>query len=1012
MTRFIRFRTLYGASPMRAIVLSVVLLLNPLFAWADWREPPNPITVTDYDEGDFYLVRGDEKIPYHGMRDAWVYNRAMKWLDKAAGVDGALLCYSEQSPLLLTGTKQVSRWYTGESNELVNADQQFTRFVKRNAKSTWDHAALPPLQFPIEQLSTTTLEVRDATHPWQLLVVIKGRSGPPLYCSPWQHGAGKLSVDLLRLYRQKGYDHHFAEMNFFVAVCTPLPDQKATIAFRLQVTGGPAIVPSLPMIRTQQRAAQNGVPIYAVVLDDKARRMGAHEVDVTATFAGKRLTLKPNESSVWKVDAYDLPVGHHDVKLHAVWRADARKSVETAFDIHVSEGQYVGYDPRLKLLTCGGVPLGPVTGSYRGQAVFRGVGTPSESLLHGEAAWNQAIADPKRPDYGFHWWESLTPAELETDYAYLQHSGWRLIHLCSAWLWWPRFDAAGRLSPFYAEQLANVCQAAERHGLHVHLAVSHYPTGSASPPYVQYLEAGFQEVPRYQRPPDYENPDSAFYRLFKNYLAQFAVVFGDETTISSFTAAGEGDGLCGRLFVNTVHDTLKTHTPNHLMLCEPHHPIGQDPNYYRKAGWKPLLGGMRSYDYDRTPDYRQRRPVAPSGVQYRLSAMGHVFLAEGAFYGFLGGNHQYMLPDQPMDCYRECIRNQLYSGLALRNPILLTWEERIVEDERVVFEQVRAAVDWSKSFETPPVALRIGPKLVAPPDRGPLLRYEEALCHLPLNSMYLWEDEPAPAGVLHTIDVRQPFTLPRFESDGGKLPDALKAHIPLRLPEGWAANYSWSADRRTLLAYLYQSPPSGLCEGTTTEGGNYTYIDTQRTIGDDTSVDTWEVRCVKPGSIQLRIYRREGNDLLLAGQSDLVTMSRPGLNHFVLKKPIIAKRGDLIGFYITTPDAEIAADYGGRMLFIDGLEDSARTAVSKWHTEDRTVSIAVFSTHNRAEAAANSPVGRSSSAIVLQNFPAQKLRCGLFDLSTKKPVFDGPLVRSIALESPRNAKYLFLLITE
>jgi len=62
-------------------------------------EPPDPVTRTDYDEGDWYLARGDQKLPYHGMRDSWVFNRAMTWLDKTSGVDGAVLCYSTQSPL-------------------------------------------------------------------------------------------------------------------------------------------------------------------------------------------------------------------------------------------------------------------------------------------------------------------------------------------------------------------------------------------------------------------------------------------------------------------------------------------------------------------------------------------------------------------------------------------------------------------------------------------------------------------------------------------------------------------------------------------------------------------------------------------------------------------------------------------------------------------------------------------------------------------------------------------------
>jgi hypothetical protein len=134
---------------------------------------------------------------------------------------------------------------------------------------------------------------------------------------------------------------------------------------------------------------------------------------------------------------------------------------------------------------------------------------------------------------------------------------------------------------------------------------------------------------------------------------------------------------------------------------------------------------------------------------------------------------------------------------------------------------VRAAVDWSKPFETPPLAIRIGPRLLASGDHKQLLHYEKSLARLPLTSMYPWEDEPAPAGVLHTIDARQDFAPPRWQSEGGTLPDVLKARIPFRLPEGWSADYSWTADHRTMLAYLYRtettasSPPDRASPGIT-----------------------------------------------------------------------------------------------------------------------------------------------------------------------------------------------------
>jgi len=226
--------------------------------------------------------------------------------------------------------------------------------------------------------------------------------------------------------------------------------------------------------------------------------------------------------------------------------------------------------------------------------------------------------------------------------------------------------------------------------------------------------------------------------------------------------------------------------------------VTQNPNYYRLDGWKPLLGGMRTYHIE----WLRPQPPESIGVEFKQAAMGHIFMGEGCFYGFLGGNHQYMNVEMPVDSYRRTIRETVYTGLAHRNPILLTWEERIVEDERVVFDRVCRMVDWSKPFRAPPVAVRVGPKQMPVTGRRPLFRCEAALSEMPLECCYIWEDEPAPQGVLFTLDARKPLVEPAFVSQGGQIPDALRAETPLRLHADFAANYSWSQDRRVLLACL------------------------------------------------------------------------------------------------------------------------------------------------------------------------------------------------------------------
>ncbi len=420
-----------------------------------WREklkagrPPEGRTtnelavVSDYDGGDYWWVRDGRKQPMHGMREPWVFNRAMTWLDEKDGVEGAVLCYSNQSPLLLTGKKQVSRWFAGKANELSNVDDETTRFVKRDAQAEFDHALLPALQFHIEQHPTAELEVAEATHPWQFVVAVKGRSGPPLYASPWQEKPGKLTVGLLKLFREKGYQRHFAQLTFAVFLHAR---EQASVAFRLRLNGQAVIIPSLPIIRTAERAKAEGVPIYAIVCGDKGERLGKGSVEVSAGIGGKQVKFADTGNGLWKAVLRDLPAGTHKLHLSLHWPGALRAHPGTTIEVHITDGRFIGYDDKLKLLTEGGKPIGPFAGSYRGAPMFRGIGTPQESLVQGQEQWAAVQGTVHEgqhfnhggPLYGFHWWESLTEKELDADYAYLARCGWSVVHLCQGWWLWER----------------------------------------------------------------------------------------------------------------------------------------------------------------------------------------------------------------------------------------------------------------------------------------------------------------------------------------------------------------------------------------------------------------------------------------------------------------------------------------------------------------------------------------------------------------------------------------------
>lgn len=971
--------------PPAALVAAALLLACATAA----EDAPALFSVSDYDGGEVYWVRDGRKTPYHGMREAWVFNRALVWLDDTAGLDGALVCYSAQSPLLLTGRQAVSRWYTGKGSDLTDVDDQTTRLVKKDAKADWDHASLPPFQFHIEQNPAAELEVVQATRPWQFLVVVKGRSGPPLYASPLRGGPGKLTVDLLDLYRRKGYTTHFAELHFFIAVAAK---DEATVDFRLRLGGREAVVTSLPVVRTAERARREGVPVYAVVVDAAGKRLGVDTVAVAATAGNTAVDLSELKGGLWSGLLRNLPSGQHRAAVTATWKAGGKKA-ESTLDIRITDGQYIGYDEKLRLLTHAGRPIGPLTGSYRGAPMFKHIGTDKEALVQGQEDWDAVKGSMHEgqycnhggPDYGFHFWESLTDKELEADYGYLERCGWSVVHLCQGWWYWERLDSGGRIAPHGAEQLYRVLAAAERHHLRLHLALSHYPLGKQSKPWAQYLEAGYRRE-------DYGKPDAKFYEMFRAYLSDFATIFRDDTALSSYTSAGEGDVDCGKTFVNEVHRFMQANDSRHLFLCEPHlnpRPYPRDMNYYRQAGWTPLVGGMRTYPID-------GQSLEHIAVQFKLAAMGHIFLGEGVFWGFMDGPRQ-------TQRYRERVRHEFYAGLAYRLPLQLTWEERVVEDERIVFEKVRQMVDWSKAFQRPRLVLRVGK------DLNVLTRYERALSRIPLEYSFILTDDPAPANALHVLDTQEPFADPAFVSDGGKIPDALKTEMPLLLPKGCAASYSWSEDRRVLLAFVHggaAAPAQG--EYTTSEAGRYTYADTTCAFARDTPVDAWEVQCVKPGAIQLCIFRQAGNEMALVGSSELALMGKPGLCRFALEQPIAAQKGDLTGFYIPDEGTHIAARDGGRMLFVKDSSPPARMALASWEAEAKSANIRAFSAAETAQPAPGVPAQQAS--ITLQNFPDEDLPVTIFDLVSKKAILQSRFKKGASLPSAAWPSHLFVVV--
>jgi len=73
-------------------------------------------------------------------------------------------------------------------------------------------------------------------------------------------------------------------------------------------------------------------------------------------------------------------------------------------------------------------------------------------------------------------------------------------------------------------------------------------------------------------------------------------------------------------------------------------------------------------------------------------------------------------------------------------------------------------------------------------------------------------------------------------------------------------------------------------------------IDLRKRIGADGSIVAWEAKASLPGTLRLKVWRDGGDHWELAGQSELFS-ARAGSNRFVLRRPLVVRRGDYLGLY-------------------------------------------------------------------------------------------------------------------
>lgn len=797
------------------------------FAWAEWlradapqklwvpnswHETTRPEFVWESHEDRMYhdlefsvpeMQTAPEFVAF--MRRVWVFNKAMQW--HRENLEDCILCHTAGRELWLTGENQLSRWHSDERNTISQFNES-TRFEKKSGRHR-DCAVLPAFQFHLGQNPEVEMRVTEASAPWQFCVSIKGRSGPPFLSTGWQTGPKSLKFDVAGELKKRGYALNFAELHFVFGIWTDNPSQSARVTYALSMPSRAAVIGSLPVIRTENTARAQGVPIVGVVVDESGKCLDSASARMRARI-GERTIEMTESGGVWKASVRDLGPGNYE----AILTAEGAVNASTVAQLRVNDGRFLSYDKNLGWMTRDGKPIGTLTGSYQGTFYFKDVGLPTESLINTQQEWEQWDRS-KAPGEHLHYWESLTENELDQRFSRLQECGWDLLHLHQHWGIWERLDGGGRISPHGAEQVALYLRVAGRHNLALLQSLSSYeyalhrdvksgPIGG-TPPWSVYVDAGFRDE-------DWFQPEgTSFQKLFHQYLSDYTTLFKEETALAGMLASGEGDHENGPAFTNDVFEYVRSKDTNHFFPAETLFAATKLPRTY-SARFKEELFGERTYFVGDNfyPEYEL-------GVMFKYLQTSNNYLAEGSWptpniytalhYELLNNDHKDPGPESWTGTlrYRNRLRDTYYLGFVHRMPILDTWDEYFAEDEHFVLRRTREMVDWKQPFLDPTVAVRVADESISAASRAKMVAIETAFAKVPLAYRYvLPEASNFPKGSI-VLDWRDSFQGVRFKSEGGWLPDEVKEQMPLRISPGYCANYSWSADHRTLLAYIYNT---------------------------------------------------------------------------------------------------------------------------------------------------------------------------------------------------------------
>jgi len=251
-------------------------------------------------------------------------------------------------------------------------------------------------------------------------------------------------------------------------------------------------------------------------------------------------------------------------------------------------------------------------------------------------------------------------------------------------------------------------------------------------------------------------------------------------------------------------------------------------------------------------------PELDCAIEFKFNQLGPVYMGEGSWpclpkYARLTGKKNTWAGTER---YRTRIRDSFYLGLIHRMPIMLTWDEQHTEDEHLLLNQICRRVDWKQEFQAPIVNIKVDNQHVLEDGRKILAEFESICSSIPISSAYLLPDQKASGETSLVFDACQDKDLKELFAKSAEL----EKQSPLQMSKGYRAQYLWSKDKCTLLAYIYNVTNHETIETAGDLSGNLHRLPTAA----DLSIKTQLI----PEGLQYRLYDLNDKCIVEQGSTD------------------------------------------------------------------------------------------------------------------------------------------------